>query len=231
MDRQQADVLDAIARSSLGGLPGAVIDRLTEGAILRDIAARTTISQGGDPPFWDLVVRGLIRAYVSAPNGRTITIRYCRPGALMGTGTIFNEAGSAARGSLTALVDSRVLELRPAAARALADRDIRVARALLRETSARVAEYINELEATSLASLRQRLARHLLDLAADRRSGPGLEVHASQQELAGAIGTVREIVVRILSDMREAGLVVTSRGRVELLDPARLDAETYGHRS
>jgi hypothetical protein len=38
---------------------------------------------------------------------------------------------------------------------------------------------------------------------------------------------VREIVVRILRDMRAEGLVRTGRGSVEVLDPARLDAETF----
>jgi hypothetical protein len=52
--------------------------------------------------------------------------------------------------------------LSPETVRALAEHDIRVTRALLRETSARVAEYINELETSAFGSLRQRLARHLL---------------------------------------------------------------------
>lgn len=50
---------------------------------------------------------------------------------------------------------------------------------------------------------------------------------ASQEELAEAAGTVREVAVRVLREMREEGLVRTRRGAVELLDAARLDAETY----
>jgi CRP/FNR family transcriptional regulator len=48
--------------------------------------------------------------------------------------------------------------------------------------------------------------------------------------LADAVGSVREVVVRILHDLRDEGVVRTGRGNVQLLDPARLDAETYGHR-
>jgi CRP/FNR family cyclic AMP-dependent transcriptional regulator len=222
---QQVD--EAIALSSLRSLPRDAIDRLTVGAVLRDVGAGAPIHREGDPPFAAIVINGLIRAYVSAPNGRMMTIRYCRAGALMGTGTVFNETDPGARGNLTALVASRLLSLRPATLRSLAETDIRVTRALLGETSARVAEYINELQATSFASLRQRLARHLLDIAADRQAGPPLMARVSQEELADAVGTVREIVVRILRDMRNEGLVRTGRGWVELLDPMRLDAETY----
>jgi len=220
------EVLDALQLSALRGLDHAVVDPLAEGAVLRDVPPGATLHVEGDPSFLHLVLRGLFRAYVSSPAGRTMTIRYCRPGALMGTGTLFNRSESA-RGNISALVDSRVLSLRPAAVRVLADRDIRVTRALLDETSARVAEYINELQSSSFGSLRQRLCRHLLDLGADRQSGPELIARASHDELAAAVGTVREIIVRILRDMRTEGMVRTGRGWVELLDPARIDAETY----
>jgi CRP/FNR family transcriptional regulator len=219
----------AIASSSLHGLPSEVIRRLIDGALLREVPAGKTTHQEGDPPFAELVVRGLIRGYVSAPDGRTMSIRYCRPGALMGIATLFNQSTPRAHGNTTALVDSRILQLQPAAVRALAERDIRVTGALLRETSARVAEYIKEVEASSFATIRQRLARHLLDIAAEQQVGERLVAQANQEELAGAVGTVREVAVRILHDMRGEGLVLTSRGSVQLLDPARLDAETYAH--
>ena len=227
----QPAVVDALARSSLRGLPHEAIDRITAGAVLRDVAAGTTTHREGDPPFVELVVHGLVRAYVSDASGRTMTIRYCRTGALMGTGTLFNATNARARGNLIAVVDSRVLTLQPATVQSLVEQDIRITRALLGETSARVAEYINELQASSFASLRQRLARHLLDIAADQHEGPRLIARASQQELADAVGTVREIVVRILRDMRNEGLLRTRRGSVELLDPVRLDAETYARQA
>jgi len=225
------DVRSALMQSSLRDLPDDVLQDLARGSRLVDVSGGTTTHLGGDPPFSELVVQGLIRAYVGAPNGRTMTIRYCRPGALMGTGTLFNDSRPAAQGSLRALVDSRLLQLRPATMRKLADGDLRVARALLRETSARVAQYINELHVTAFASARQRLARHLLDLAADEQRDAVLVASASQEELAAAVGTVREIVVRILHDFRREGLVKTTRGRVELLDPMRLQAETDPLRS
>ena len=50
----------------------------------------------------------------------------------------------------------------------------------------------------------------------------------SQQELADAVGTAREVVVRILRDLREDGLVTTGRDGITILDPGRLDAERVG---
>lgn len=229
LDHDQ-EVLGAVGRSRLRSLRGELMDRLTDGAILSNVEAGKTTHREGDPPFSELVVRGLIRTYVTAPNGRTMTIRYSRPGALLGIATLFNAGAPRVHGNTTAVVDSRILMLNPATVRALAERDIRVTRVLLEEASGRAAEFIDELEASSFASLRQRLARNLLDLATEQQAGPRLVARASQEELAAAVGTVREVVVRILHDMRDQGLVRTSRGNVELLDPARLDAETYVHR-
>jgi CRP/FNR family transcriptional regulator, cyclic AMP receptor protein len=39
------------------------------------------------------------------------------------------------------------------------------------------------------------------------------------------VGTVREVVVRILRDLRQDGVVQTERDRIVLLEPARLIQE------
>lgn len=221
------EITAALAASSFRLLPRMLQERLIAGAPFRTVTAGTTTHSEGEPPFLEMVVSGLIRGHVNAPDGRTMTIRYCRPGALMGTATLFNLDRPVTHASLTAVVESRILSLRPELVRELAATEISVAQALLAETSARAAEYISELEARSFASARQRLARHLLDLAADGAAAGRVVAHASQEELAQAAGTVREVAVRVLSDMREEGLVRTRRGTVEVLDVARLDAETY----
>jgi CRP/FNR family cyclic AMP-dependent transcriptional regulator len=221
------DVAAALAASSLRLLPPSLLEELTGAAPLKTVPARRITHREGDPPFLELVVSGLIRGHVDAPNARTMTIRYCRPGALMGTATLFNPDRPRTHANLTPLVDSCVMVLQPKLVQSLASTEIAVASALLAETSARTSEYISELEATSFASARQRLARHLLDLAAESAAGGQLVARASQEELAEAAGTVREVVVRVLREMREQGLIRTRRGAVEVLDAARLDAETY----
>jgi CRP/FNR family transcriptional regulator, cyclic AMP receptor protein len=43
-----------------------------------------------------------------------------------------------------------------------------------------------------------------------------------RQELADAVGSVREVVVRALRELRQAGLLETRRDGITLLDPERL---------
>lgn len=54
-----------------------------------------------------------------------------------------------------------------------------------------------------------------------------LVVRLSQQELADYAGTVREVVGRILRDLKDEQLVTTGRDEVVLLDPERLHDITW----
>ena len=100
-------------------------------------------------------------------------------------------------------------------------RSHRLANLLLRELGERTAAYMNMIAATGLSSVRQRVVRHLLDLAAEGDGG-ALVAHLTQQELADHVGTVREVVARILRELREEDLISTSRDKITLLDPTRL---------
>ena len=128
-----------------------------------------------------------------------------------------------------ALVDTQLLRMAPAKVPALAQRDLRVAGALLVELSERAHSFVNEIPGTAFSTVRQRVARQLLDLAStiqeDGDPARELAVRITQQQLAAAVGTVREVVVRALRQLRDAGAVRTGRDRIVLLDPAQLTEE------
>ena len=52
--------------------------------------------------------------------------------------------------------------------------------------------------------------------------GGELIVPVTQQEPADAVGTVREVIVRVLRELRREGVVRTERDRMVILDPALL---------
>ncbi|HWJ52794.1 MAG TPA: Crp/Fnr family transcriptional regulator, partial [Propionibacteriaceae bacterium] len=173
--------------------------------------------------FAFVVVRGVVRAYVADATGRQLTIRYCRHGDLFGVPTLFTQW--ATNVYQQALTDCRLLVLRPATLQSLARTDVRVALALLVEVSDRLVFYIQELGPSPMSTVRQRVARCLLDVAVDERRDGTLVARLSQQELAGQVGTVREVVVRVLRELRDAGVVRTERDEIVVLDPGHLSAE------
>jgi len=217
----------AIEASHLRSLPSEVISGLTNDALRVRVPAGSTLHREGDTSAHvEVVVSGLARVYVTAPEGRTMTVRYCRPGALIGVVSLFASPFSLPA-TIQAVTDTDLLILRASVVQRAAERDVRVARALLDEMSERVLSFIAEIP-SAFTTVRQRVARHLLDLASEGQQGSELVAAIGQRELADAVGTVREVVVRALRDLREEGLLRTGRNGIVLLDPDRLAAEAYG---
>jgi CRP/FNR family transcriptional regulator len=80
--------------------------------------------------------------------------------------------------------------------------------------SERMAELMQLVEEVAFRKLDQRLAALLL--------GKGRVVHATHQQLADELGSVREMVSRLLKGFAEQGLVKLGREQVEVLDAAGL---------
>jgi CRP/FNR family transcriptional regulator, cyclic AMP receptor protein len=217
----------AFATSHLRGLPGATVVRLTERASRRHVAAGDTLHRAGDDVrHVELVIRGLVRVHATAPDGRTLTLRYCRTGSLMGILSLYGDR-FVMPATNQALLATDLLAMDPATMRRMADQDVAVAKALLSELSERAAAFAAEIGGVAFGSVRQRVARHLVDLAAERQLGTRLVAAITQQELADAVGTVREVIVRTLRDLRKEGLVQTGRSGIVIADPERLLAEAY----
>jgi CRP/FNR family transcriptional regulator, cyclic AMP receptor protein len=219
-------VRSAVSNSHLRGLPPRALEDLLQDAFRANVpAGSVTHWEGEEAPHLELVISGVVRAFVTGPDGRTMTIRYCRPGALLGVLSLFT-TDFMMPGTVQALVDAELLRMSPTVAARAAERDTRVARAFLEELSERARTFIYEIRGSVFTTVRQRVARHLLDLALDRGSGrqAGDELVApvSQQELAEAAGTVREVVVRELRELRAAGVIRTMRNGIAIVDPVRL---------
>jgi CRP/FNR family transcriptional regulator, cyclic AMP receptor protein len=223
------DLRDAVRASHFRDLPSDVLDELFDGAVRLKVSAGSVAHWALEADqYLELVITGVIRVYVTAPDGRTMTIRYCRSGELLGAMSLFSGEFTEPA-TKQALVDTELLMMSPSTVGALAHRDLRVASALLVELSERARNFVNEIPGTVFATVRQRVARQLLDLASaspqDSDPDEELAVRITQQDLAAAVGTVREVVVRTLRQLRDAGTVRTERDRIVLLDPARLTEE------
>jgi CRP/FNR family cyclic AMP-dependent transcriptional regulator len=220
------DVRGALDVSRLRGLPEATSEALLRGAARERLeAGAVTHREGERGAHLDLVLHGVLRISVAAPDGRTATVRYCRRGALIGVMSLF-QRDFVMPATAQAVGPAEIVRLSAGGAARLAGDDIWVARAFATELADRVAGFVREIPDAAFATVRHRLARHLLDLSRPGPVGPdGLPrtvVSVTQRDLAEAIGTSREVVVRELRGLRSAGLVSTRRGRIELLDPSRL---------
>jgi CRP/FNR family transcriptional regulator len=171
-----------------------------------------------ESPRLIVVARGLLRVFLTSAEGRQITVRYARSGDIAGLVLVI---GGPAALSIQTVTSSLVVALRVDTMRTLMATDQGVASACAKELARQMREVLADLSDQAFTSVRQRLARQLLLLATP---GPAhsLVVRVSQQELADAIGSVREVVTRNLRQLQAEGLVETQRDEILLTDPERL---------
>jgi CRP/FNR family transcriptional regulator len=218
-------IRNALAKSFLARLPRAALDELLEGATTEEIAVGALTYKPEADPTAALVVAGLFRVYYEASDGRQVTIRYARPGDVLG---IVAAAGGPAPVHTQALTDSTRLVMDMDTLRALARRDPDVAWGMVEELSRIVFSLWNQLADTAFASVPQRVARHLLEIAAaHQEAGAPLVARVTQTELADLVGSVREVVARALRELREDHIVAVARSGITVLDPSRLAEKAW----
>lgn len=179
-----------------------------------------------------LVADGLVRTFVETADGRRVTIRYAAPGDVIGAPAVVL-AGLGDKQSLShwevfggqaihgeALRDSLMLRLPMDTFLRLAQREVSVAFPLAVSLAYRTVETEQTLAEGLFMSIRSRVARHLMDLALWRDGA--LVVTESHQEIAEAIGSVREVVSRSLVAMRQDGLIERRGNDTVLIDPSAL---------
>lgn len=215
---------EAISGSLLGAFPPRLRETLLQEAIPVDLPAGTTLYYEEDEPRCGLVIHGLVRVYMTSPEGRQITVRYARRGELLGIAAL---VGGPAPVSVQILTDARLLMLNVQRLQTAGQTEPEVGWLLAQEVTRRLYDTLVALAGNAFGSLQQRVALHLLDLAASRQKGQGLVVKVTQQELADAVGSVRPVVARIIRDLRKEGIISSTSDGILILKPDELDTITW----
>jgi CRP/FNR family cyclic AMP-dependent transcriptional regulator len=196
-----------------------VLTRLLDGHTVIRTSAGGVLYRPGDTAGVHLVVDGLLRVSLASEEGRQVTVRYARRGDVLGVPVTVSGGTDV---SLQAVTDAVAVATREGVLPQLARRDPRIGLWMADELAARVDGLLQELAMNAFWPVRRRLGRHLLDLAVNDQRGEVLLVRASHQELADAVGTVREVVARTLSGLRAAGYIASEPDGIRLLDPQAL---------
>ncbi len=209
------------AAAFLSELPPELRGDLSRGASEVAYERGAKINDAGSAPRPGIVVEGLIRGYVVAEDGREATIRYMRPGDSVAI------AGPLMDGwpcSLQALEPTTVLYFDRRQFEAALETDVALAHHVAESLARTLQSYAHALRVLAFGRVRQRVAEHLISLAAVDEHGR-LVARVTQQGLADAVGSVRDVVARSLADFCESGLVGTAHGRVEIYDEEALRRE------
>ena len=213
---------EVVAESFLGKLPHELLGRLLDGADLTDYPTGAILYRGEPLPRPRLVIRGLLRVFIESAEGRQVTILYARRGEFLGTPLVPLQSIDV---NVQVLKTARVLAVDLGRLRAITREDVRAAYAVVEDLAWRLQTQVEQTRVNAFGNLKQRLAWQLLDFCREPRDGAPLTIRLSQQQLADAVGSVREVVARVLRELRQDGMITSGPGRITIIDPERLHRE------
>jgi len=163
-----------------------------------------------------LVLEGSIRVTKAAPNGREILLYRVEPGqsCILSGGCLLGHSDYSASGIAETAVT--ILSIPPALFHELMLQFEPFRRYVFGMYSERLSEVMELVEEVAFRRLDARLAQLLV------RRGPVVE--GTHQRLAEELGSVREIVSRLLRSFEQRGWLRIERERVTVTDPKALAA-------
>jgi CRP/FNR family transcriptional regulator len=203
---------------TLAEAPSGTLERIAKAAVYRKVQAGTVLFSERSPcAGFPLILAGTVRVLQRYPNGRELQLYRVKPGesCLLSGSCLLGQTEYDATG--IAETDVELLVLPPAEFNALIDGDETFRRHVFALFGERLAAVLQIVEAVAYQKLDQRLAALLA-------GKPGREVNATHQALADELGSVREIVSRLLRSFEDRGWVELGRERITIVDREALAA-------
>ena len=159
------------------------------------------------------ILSGIIRIFKQSDQGRELSLYHVSSGdvCVVTAGCLlgdepYNASGMVKKDALLMMMDSgdfkKLLGVRP------------FREFIFSIVSKQILELTRLVEEVAFKKLDKRLAAELCSR--------GRKIQVTHQELADELGTVREMVTRILNDFAEKGCISSGRGWINILDETRL---------
>ena len=198
-----------------GQLPDAAVDEIVHSAAPRQAPAGAILFEAASPcTGFPMLLEGSVRVVKSAPSGREVQLYRVTPGesCLLSSSCLLGGAPYAATGIAETAVT--LLALPPALFHRLLAEHKPFRDYVFGLFSERLADLMSLVEAVTFYKLDQRLAALLL--------GKGELVRTTHQGLADELGSVREMVSRLLSNFQDRGWVELGREQIRITDAQSL---------
>jgi len=211
MDRDQLKASIARLYPCLADAPEPILAAALDSAFVQRVPAGTVLFDDSTPcNAFPMLLEGSVRVVKAARNGRELQLYRVLPGesCIITSSCLLGQAVYSARGVAESDLVMAVLPAKTFARLVAEHEPFR--EYVFSLFSERIAELMQLVEAVAFQRLDQRLAALLL--------GKGKVVASTHQQLADELGSVREIVSRLLKTFAEQRLVALGRERIEILD-------------
>jgi CRP/FNR family cyclic AMP-dependent transcriptional regulator len=172
------------------------------------------ISAGTPSPACFVVLSGRVRVYVSAPNGKELTL------SLPGLGEPFGDLGlleaAPYMGTAVTLTPTTLLVVPRASFDVCVAAHPDLALEFLRLAVQRINHLTSLAQRLAFADVQSRVTALLSALAQDQKGSRGDERRLTHQEIADMIGTTRETVCRTMKELARSGSLARENGRLRM---------------
>jgi CRP/FNR family cyclic AMP-dependent transcriptional regulator len=174
---------------------------------------------GERPDALYIILAGRAKVLIEDGEGREVTLTIIGPSEFFGEMSLIDDKPRSA--SVEALEACEILYISKAAFMGCLRDNFEVAMLMLRSVVGRLREADRKIASLALMDVHGRVARLLMDLA--REVNDVWIVDTGSEEMARMVGASREMVSRVLKEMRDSGLIRRDKRKIIVLDRASMD--------
>jgi len=161
-----------------------------------------------------IILAGRAKVVIDDGEGREVTLSIIGATDFFGEMSLIDDKPRSA--SVEAVERCEVLYMSKAAFMTCLQDNFELAMLILRAVVSRLREADRKIASLALMDVHGRVARLIMELA--RKVGDHWVVDTGSEEMARMVGASREMVSRVLKEMRESGLVRRDKRRIIVLD-------------
>jgi len=208
--------------SSITNCELQAISRLIQPCIL---ARKEQLFFEHDPmKFIYLVKNGLVKIYKSMQDGRQQTLRICALGDVLGLDAIFSQCYLS---SAEAVTKSTLCRIQTKDFKGLLAKHNALSMKLLQAASQELVYSHNQIFNLGTRTAREKIADFLMQLYGSQCSCDAhprkVDMPVTRKEISELLGLKHETVVRILKQLKDAGLIRVTGREIILLNPVELE--------
>jgi CRP/FNR family cyclic AMP-dependent transcriptional regulator len=174
---------------------------------------------GERPDALYIILAGRAKVLIEDGEGREVTLTIIGPSEFFGEMSLIDDKPRSA--SVEALEACEILYISKAAFMGCLKDNFDVAMLMLRSVVGRLREADRKIASLALMDVHGRVARLLMDLA--REVNDVWIVDTGSEEMARMVGASREMVSRVLKEMRDSGLIRRDKRKIIVLDRGSMD--------
>ena len=202
--------------------PDLRVDMLQAGQLVSLDAGVFFYHQGQDCPHFAMVGRGELRVFKSGETGRQITLYHVSAGETCIVNMLSAILGFPSAASACVLHPVQAIVFPSSMLRSWVEKHRVVRDYVLTNLAEHLVGVMTLVEEVTFRKLDQRLADYLLERFVPRQGVSMRELRMTHEDIAGELGSVREVIGRLLQDFERRGAIRVARRRIELLDEAVL---------